>query len=328
MQQNRRRVIGMMGAMGAMGAWPFARANGPGTWPEKPLRIIMPYSAGGPTDALARGIAGKLTKAFGQSVLVENKTGASGNIGTDIVAKAAPDGYTMLYHSSGLAISPALYKQLSYDPVRDLAPVALTATIPVVLMVNTSSPVNNIQQFVEYARARSGKLSYGTGGVGNITHLSIALFLQAQGLKAIDVPYKGTAPALSDLVAGHLDFMCDAVSSALPFIRGQRVRPIAVMSATRASVLPDLPTVAETIIPGFEASTWHGLLLPAKTPPAIIARLNKEVNLAVSDPELKERFGPLGVELQTSTPEKLGLYLRAEIDRWKKAARIAGIEPE
>lgn len=283
---------------------------------------------GGPTDAVARALGAKMSQQLGQPVVVDNRTGASGNIASQYVAKSAPDGYTVLYHSSGFAISPALYKRLPYDPLRDFAPVALTASIPAVLMVNPAVPAANIEQFVQYLKGNPGKLSYGTGGVGNITQLGVALFLQAKGLQAIHVPYKGTAPAMTDLIGGQTQFMLDALSSGLPYIRDQRVRALAVTSQARVRLLPGVPTLAESVMPGFVAPTWHGMLVPAGTPQAIVQRLNAAANAAVGDAEIRNQFAPQGVELQASTPEQFAAYLRAEIARWASAVHAAGVEPE
>ncbi|SPA39632.1 conserved exported hypothetical protein [Cupriavidus taiwanensis] len=326
MNTDRRRALG---ALGALAAWPLARAaQPPAAWPEKPVRLILPYAAGGPTDAVARALATRMSQQLGQPMVVENRVGASGNIACELVARSAPDGYTVLYHSSGFAISPALYKRLSYDPLRDFAPVAMTATIPAVLMVNPSLPVATMAQFEQYLKARPGKLSYGTGGVGNITHLLVALLLQARGLQASHVPYKGTAPAMTDLIGGQTQFMLDAVSSALPFIRDGRVRALAVTSERRVAALPDVPTLAETVMPGFVAPTWHGMLVPARTPAPVIQRLNAAANLAAQDPTVRAQFAPQGVSLQASTPERFAGYLRTETSRWADAARAAGVEPE
>jgi len=297
-------------------------------YPSKPVRIVVPYSAGGPTDAVARALATKLGEQVGQPVIVENRTGAGGNIGSEFVAKSPPDGYTVLYHSSGVATSPALYKKLNYDPVKDLTPVALTATIPLVLMAHPSVPAASIQQFIAYLKANPSKVNYGSGGVGSIPHLAVALFLQVNGVEAVHVPYKGNAPATTDLIGGQIQFMVDAVNTALPYIRDNRVRALAVTSQARASVLPGVPTVNETVTPNFSAPTWHGVFVSATTPQSIVQRLNAGIAKAVLDPEMKANFASQGVELLASTPEQLGAHLRAEIDRWTKAAKTAGVQPE
>lgn len=326
MSLQRRRILA---AAGALAAIPLVRAASDSTaWPQKSIRLVLPYAAGGPTDVVARAIGFRLSQLLGQPVIVDNRTGASGNIATEFVARSAPDGYNVLYHSSGLAISPALHKRLPYDTLRDLAPVALPATIPTVIMSSPALPVTTIDEFVQYMKARPGKLSYGSGGQGNVTHLGIALFLQALGLEAVHVPYKGTAPAMADLISGQTQFLLDAVNSSLPFIRGGRVRALAVAGKARVNVLPGVPALGETLIPGFDAPTWHGLLVAKGTPPAIVKALNEAVNKAVADPSLRSQFESQGVLLQSSTPEQFGTYLSAELKRWAGAVQAAGIEVE
>lgn len=325
MPMQRRRILA---AAGALVALPLARAAEGGAWPQKSIRLVLPYAAGGPTDIVARAIGFRLSQLLGQPVVIENRVGASGNIATDFVARSAPDGYNVLYHSSGLAISPALHRRLPYDTLRDLAPVALPALIPTVIMSSPALPVTTIEEFVQYMKARPGKLSYGSGGQGNVTHLGIALFLQALGLEAVHVPYKGTAPAMVDLMSGQIQFMLDAVNTSLPFIRDGRVRALAVAGKTRVNVLPGVPALGESLIPGFDAPTWHGVLVAAGTPQIIVKALNEAVNKAVADPALRSQFEPQGVLLQSSTPEQFGTYLRAELKRWAGAVQAAGIEAE
>lgn len=322
MLQTRRALIG------ALAALPVLRVRAAQPWPARPIRLVLPYAAGGPTDILARALAARLSASLGQPLVVENKTGASGNIACEAVARAEPDGYTLLYHSSGLAISPALHRTLSYDPIRDFTPVARTAVIPLVMMATPALPAANIAAFVAYLRQHPGKLSYGTGGVGNITHLSVALFLHATQTRAVSVPYKGTAPAMMAMLGGQVQFMADAVSSALPYIRDGRARALVTTGAKRAVVLPNVPTLAETIMPGFEASTWHGVLAPAGTPQTVVQRLNAALRAAVAEPGIVRQFTQQGVELQASTPEQFGAYLRAEVERWRNAVDLAGIQPE
>lgn len=329
MHNDRRRALAALAGFGALAA-SHLRAAASETWPSKPIKLILPYAAGGPTDVVARAFAAKLGTSLGQQFVVENKLGAGGNIASEFVAKAPPDGYTALYHSSGIAVTPALYKQMGYDPATDFAPVAIPASIPAIIVAGPALPANitTMKQFVEYLKANPERASYGSGGIGNITHLAIELLLQGTATKAVHVPYKGTSPAMVDLIGGRTTFMLDALSSALPFVRDKRVRPLAVTSINRAAVLPDVPTVAETVLPGFDASTWHGILLPVATPKPVVARLNDEINRVAADPEMHKQFGPLGVELHASTPTKSEAFLRAEIKRWTTAARKAGVQPE
>ncbi|HYG44643.1 MAG TPA: tripartite tricarboxylate transporter substrate binding protein [Bordetella sp.] len=322
MQATRRALIG------ALMALPALRVRASPAWPDRPVRLVLPYSAGGPTDTLARALAAKVSAQLGQSLVVENKTGASGNIACEAVARAEPDGYTLLYHSSGLAISPALHRQLSYDPVRDFTPIAQTASIPLVIMSAPGMQASNIESFVAYLRDHPDQLSYGTGGVGNITHLSVALFLHATQTRAVGVPYQGTAPAMVAMLGGQVQFMADAVSSGLPYIRDGRVRALAVTGPARTAVLPEVPALAETVMPGFEASTWHGVLAPAGTPQPVVDRLNTALRAAVGDAQIVQQFSRQGVDLKASTPQQFASYLRAEVDRWRQAAEVAGIQPE
>lgn len=326
MSVQRRTILAAAGALGAM---PWARAaTETATWPQKPIRLVLPYASGGPTDVVARSIGVRLSQLLGNPVIIDNRPGASGDIATEFVTRSAPDGYTVLYHSSGLAISPALHKHLPYDTLRDLTPVALPAKIPTVIMSSPALPVTTIEQFVEYVKARPGTLSYGSGGQGNITHLGVALFLRALGLEAVHVPYKGTAPAMNDLMGGQIDFLLDAVNTALPFIHNGKVRALAVAGKARISVLPGIPALGESLISGFDAPTWHGVLMPARTPPAVVTALNEAVNKAVADPALRKQFEPQGVQFQSSTPDQFGTFLRAELKRWAGAVQAAGVEAE
>lgn len=327
MQATRRRLVG---ALSALAGLPLTRAVAANTaaWPAQPLRLILPYAAGGPTDVLARAVAQHVARQLDQPVVVENKTGASGNIAGETVARARPDGYTLLYHSSGLAISPALYRQLPYDPLRDFAPVGLTASIPLVLMAANALPARDIAEFVAYLKAHPDALSYGTGGVGNITHLSVALFLHATGTRAVGIPFKGTNPAMVAMLGGQVQFMVDAVSSALPYIRDGRVRALAVTGADRSPVLPQVPTLGEAGLRDLAMSTWQGVLAPAATPQSVIRRLNQALAAAVGDPAIAGPFTAQGVELRSSTPAEFQAYLGKEVARWGDAVRMAGIKPD
>jgi len=297
-------------------------------YPDKPIKLVLAFPPGGPTDLVARVLAQKLSEQMGQSVIVDNKPGANGNIGADYVAKAPADGYTVFYNTSAVALSPALYKKLNYDIRTDFAPVALTAVIPLVLAVHPSVPVNNIREFLDYVKANPGKLSYGSAGNGNITHLGAFLLLQGQGLSASHIPYKGSAPALTDLVGGQTQFTTDTINSALPFIREKRLRALAVTSLKRTAVLPDVPTVNETVMPGFEVGAWQGLLVPAKTSPEIVKRLNTEIMKALASSDVRAKMALQGAEPLGSTPAEYGAYLKSEIERWAKAVKQTGASLE
>ena len=289
----RRRALALTLAAGAAAALPAA-ASAQAAWPDKPIRMVLPFPPGGPTDLVARVLAAKLAEQLGQQVIVDNKPGANGNIAGDLVAKAPADGYTLLYNTSSIALSTALYKKLPFDVKTDFAPVALTAVIPLVLAVHPSVPAKTLPEFLKHVKANAAKLSYGSAGNGNITHLGAYLLLQRHGLTVSHVPYKGSAPALIDLASGQTQFMTDTVNSALPFIKDGRLRAIAVTSAQRTFVLPDVPTVAEQGVKGFEVGAWQGLLVPAKTPPAVVQRLNAEVNKALQATDVKARLAVQG----------------------------------
>ena len=299
-----------------------------GTYPDKPIKLVVAFPPGGPTDLVARVLAQKLTEQMGQPVVVDNKGGANGNIGAEFAAKAPADGYTVFYNTSAVALSPALYKKLSYDVTTDLAPVALTAVIPLVLAVHPSVPANNVQEFLAYVKANPDKVTYGSAGNGNVTHLGAFLLLQSQGLTATHAPYKGSAPALTDLVGGQTQFVTDTVNSALPFIRDKRLRALAVTSLKRTAVLPDVPTLNETVSPGFEVGAWQGMLVPAKTPPDIVKRLNAEVLKALASSDVKVRLAAQGADPLGSTPAECGAYIKSEIERWTKVVKLTGASLE
>ncbi len=294
-------------------------------YPDKPIKLVLAFPPGGPTDLVARVLAQKLGEQMGQTVIVENKPGANGNIAAELVAKSLPDGYTVFYNTSAVALSPALYKKLGYDVLSDFAPVALTAVIPLVLAVHPSLPVTTIQEFIDYLKVNPGKFSYGSAGNGNITHLGAFLMLQAKGLSAAHIPYKGSAPALMDLVGGQTQFTTDTVNSALPFIKEKRLRALAVTSLTRTSVLPDVPTLNETVMPGFEVGAWQGLLVPAKTSPEIVKRLNAEILKALASSDVRAKLALQGAEPLGSTPTEYGAYIKSEVDRWIKVVKQSGV---
>lgn len=329
METNRRQLLsalGVAGALAALGRAPSAFAQAP--WPARPVKLVMPHAPGGPTDVIARAIAAHVSRTLGQQVFVESRLGASGNIGTEYVARSAPDGYTALYQSSVFAIVPSLFKHLAFDPMRSFAPVALPANINVVLLANHNLPVTGLADFIQYLRANSGKLAYGSGGSGNITHLAVEVMLQAIGSSAVHVPYKGTAPAMVDLLGGQIQFMLDAVNTASPYVKDQRVRAIAVTGAQRSSLLPDVPTLAEAGLKIQPMASWQMVLVPAGTPLAIVDTLNAAVNKATADADLQRQFAAQGVQLQQSTPAQCAALLRSEVANWARVARSAGVQPE
>jgi tripartite-type tricarboxylate transporter receptor subunit TctC len=321
---SHRRVILTHVLLALSGLTAVTAAHAQAAYPDKPIRLVLPFPPGGPTDLVARVLAQKVGEQMGQPVLVENKPGANGNIAADMVAKAPADGYTVLYNTSSIALSATLYKKLNYDVRADFAPIALTAVIPLVLAVHPSLPVNNVQEFLNYVKANPGKLTYGSAGNGNITHLGAYLLLHSRGLQATHAPYKGSAPALTDLVGGQTQFMTDTINSALPFIRDNRLRALAVTSLKRTSVLPEAPTLNETVMPKFEVGAWQGMLVPAKTPSDIVKRLNAEVMKALNSPEVKAKLAVQGAEPLGSTPEEYGQYIQSEITRWGQVVKLTG----
>ena len=296
-------------------------------YPAKPVKIVVPYSAGGNADILGRTLAQKLGDALKQPFIVENRAGANGGIGTDFVAKSAPDGYTLLITASGpITVNPTLYKSVPYDPVRDFAPISECAVYQYVLVTLASSPWKSIADIVAAARARPGALSYGSTGVGGGNHLSGELFSLATGTQLTHVPYKGSAPALSDLLGGQLSFMFDTVITSVPQIRAGKLRAFAVSSAKRASSLPEVPTMREAGIKGFDISHWQGFLAPAGTPKAIVDRLNAETARAMHAPDVHERIAVQGGnEIVTGTPEEFAALIKSDLQSYAKLIRDAKI---
>ena len=298
-------------------------------YPTRPVRMIVPFAPGGNVDINARSISPAMGLALGQQIIVENRAGAGGTVGTDVVAKSAPDGYTLLVASSSVMTnSPALYPKLPYDIIRDFAPVGRIAVVPLVIVVHPSLPARNTRELIAVAKAQDGKLLMANAGVGTTNHLIAELFMLRTGTRMILVPYKGSGPALVDLVAGHVYGHVDQISSALPYIKAERIRAIAVTTAKRAAALPGVPTLAESGVPGFDASTVTGLLAPAATPRDIVARLNAVLARILATPEMKERFAALGAEVQPSSSEELAAYIRDDFAQWVKVVKQAGIKLE
>ncbi len=294
-------------------------------WPEKSITLVVPFPPGGPTDMVARVLAQNVGEQLGQSVVVDNKPGANGNIGNAFVAKAAPDGYTVLYNTSSIALSPALYKKLSYDARKDLMPVALTAVVPLALVVNPQVPAKTVAELVAHARKNPGKLSYGSAGNGNVTHLTAFQVAQRLGIEATHVPYKGSAPADVDLVAGQIQFMTDTINSVTPFIKDGKLRLLAVSTAKRLPNFPEAPTLAESGMAGFEAGAWQGVMVPAQTPQPIIARLNEAFLQALKNPTVLEKLRAQSTEPLGSTPAEYGAYIEKELSRWATVVKSTGV---
>ncbi len=298
-------------------------------YPTKAIRWIVTYPPGGPTDFVARAIGAKLTEAWGQQVVIDNRAGAGGVIGTDLAAKAVPDGYTLLFGTSaGLTINPALVSKLPYDPVRDFAPVSLLVINPQILVVNNSVPVGSVKELIAYAKSRPGQLNYASVGQGSPNHLGMELLKALTGIAMLHVPYKGTGPAVTDLLGGQVQLMFNSMPLVLPLVKGGKLKGLAVGSAQRSPAVPDLPTVAEAGVPGFENVTWYGMFAPAKTHKDVVAKLNVQVVKILGDPEMAQRMASQGAEPRTTTPDELARFMRVESERWKKVIKTAGIKLE
>jgi tripartite-type tricarboxylate transporter receptor subunit TctC len=298
-------------------------------YPARPVRFVVAFPPGGGTDIIARSIAQKLGERLGQQVLVDNRPGAGGNIGTDIVAKSSPDGYTLLMGSAGpLAINASLFARMPFDPIKDLAPVTLAASTPNVLVVHPSLPAATVRELIALAKARPGEINFASSGHGTPAHLAGELFNSMAGVKLIHVPYKGAAPALADLLGGQVQLMFSTMPPALPHVKDGKLRALAVTSLKRSPAAPDLPTVDEIALPGFEANTWHGVVVPAGTPGAIVARLNREIVAILHLPDVVERLSGQGAEALGSTPEEFAAYIKSESVKWAKVVRDSGAKAE
>ena len=307
-------------------AFAFA-AHAQDSYPSKPVRIMVSFAAGGPTDQVARIVGAKLTDLLGQTFIVENKTGAGGNIGADVVAKAPADGYTLLMATvSTHAINPGLYKNMPYDPVKDFTPVMQVGVTPCVLAVHPSLPVKDVKSLVALLKANPGKYSYGSSGMGSILHLCGEQFKTAAGgLQMVHVPYRGSAPMIADLVGGQIAVAFDALPTVLPQVQGGKIRAIGGGMATRARAMPDLPTLQEQGVPGFECYTWNAILAPAKTPAPVVSVLSEAIRKALADPVILKRLEDVGVDpTPDSTPEKLAEFIKAELAKWAPIIKASG----
>ena len=298
-------------------------------WPSKPIRFIAPNLPGGPTDILARLIGQKLAESLGQPVVIENRAGAGGNIGTEVAAKAPPDGYTLVTgNNATFGANVSLYKRLGFDPLRDFAPVILVATQPNILVVHPSLPVASVKELVALAKARPGQLNYSGSGMGAAAHLAAELFKSMTATDIAHISYKSAAPALIDLVAGETQLMFATSLSVMPYIKANRVRALGVTTAKRSRFMPELPTIAEAGVPGFEASTWHGVLVPAGTPAAIVERLNTEINRMLQLADVRERLAAMGAEIVGGSAKEFADHIQREIPKWAKVIKTAGVQVE
>jgi tripartite-type tricarboxylate transporter receptor subunit TctC len=297
------------------------------TYPERTIRIVVPYTTGGGTDVMARVIAADLSKMLGQSVIVDNKPGAGGVIGTEIVSKAPPDGYTIGLISSGHAINPEMYTHMPFDPVKGVAPITQVATGPNVVVVNANVPAHSLGELIDLARREPGKLTFGSAGVGNPTHLAGELLQRAANIKLLHVPYKGSGQAEIALAGGEITMIIDSVPAALPFINAGKTRALAVTGKRRFPLLPDVPTAAEAGLPGYEFSTWWGMVAPPGTPPEIIATLNNALGKILRSDDVRKQFLQFGATPEPGSADAFGRFIESEVDRYTKLIKALGIQP-
>lgn len=332
MDERRRTMLrGALASAGAvlpLGISGVAALAAPGiafaqSWPSKTAKIVVPYPPGGPTDIVARLVGQKLSERFSQSFVIENKAGAGGNLGAEVVAHSPPDGYTLLVGTTAHAINPSIFKELKYDIIKDFAPVALFTLMPLVLVVNPEVPAKNVAEFIALAKKPGSNLAYASSGNGQSTHLAAELFKSMTGAKMIHVPYKGSAPALTDLAGGQVAAMFDTMLSAMPQVKSGRLRALGVTSARRSEAAPDVPTIAETV-PGYEATAWNGLLAPAGTDKEVVVELNRAVNEILRSPEVAQRLAADGVEGGSQSPAEFAAFIQAEVEKWAAVAKSSG----
>jgi tripartite-type tricarboxylate transporter receptor subunit TctC len=323
MQTTRRSLLA--GSATLLAAPAFAQA----AWPDKPIRFIVPFAPGGTTDILARVLAPRLTQGLGVSVVVENRGGAGGTVGHEVVVRSPPDGYTiMLGHIGTLGVNPSLYPRLSFDPIGGVAPVSMVALVPNILAVHPSVPARNLQELIALARRRPGELTYGSAGNGSAAHIAAAALGHAAGVEFTHVPYRGSGPMANDLIAGQISFTMTGGTVVMPLVRDGRLRALGVSSRARMQANPSIPTIAEQGLPGFETTQWYCVVTTAGVPAPIIARLNAEVHRAMNDPEVRSRLATEGAESAPGTPEELGSFMRAEVARWAEVIRITGMKAD
>lgn len=302
--------------------------NAQAPYPTRAVRMIVPSSAGGGTDIIARVVAPKLTERLGQQIVIENRPGAGTMIGGEVVAKAPPDGYTLLMGVSTLATNPVIYRKVPYNALTDFAPITRTLSAPNLLVVHPSIPVKTVKELIWFAQARPGELNFASAGAGTGPHLCMELFLSMAGLKMVHIPYKGSAPAMIDLLAGQVATMTATMLTGLPHARTGRLRALGVTGVSRNAAAPEVPTIAEAGVPGYEAVQWYGLLAPAQTPKDIIIRLNREMTAILQLPDVRDRFAADGGDASPTSPEEFARYIRSETEKWARVAKTAGIKPE
>ena len=325
LKPTRRAAIGGLAGLTAIAWVKGARAQ---AYPQRPITIIVPFPAGGSTDILARLVAEYLRQSLGQTVIVENRTGASGNIGTAIAARAAPDGYTILFNTMSVhTMNQALFASMPFDGIRDFTPITLLAYVTNTMVVHPSVPATNVREFIDYAKAKPGGVAYASAGAGSTNHLCGALFEKMAGVEMLHVPYRGGAPAVADTVAGRTQVFFTAGTQSLAHVKAGTLRLLAVTEAKRSALLPNVPTVAETL-PGYEMAVWYGAFAPVGLAPDIVARLNAEIGRILLKPEIKARMADIAVEVAPSTPEQLGAMMRADAEKWGKIIRELGVSAQ
>jgi tripartite-type tricarboxylate transporter receptor subunit TctC len=295
------------------------------TFPSRSIRVIVPFPAGGTADTIARIVSQRMSENVGQPIVVENRGGANGIVGTDVVAKSAPDGYTLLMAPSGHAINNSLNASVPYDPIKDFQMLTLIGTVPMVVVVNNEFPVKSIRELIDTAKAKPGAISYGSGGPGGSNHLAVELFSTMAGIKMLHIPYKGDTPGIADLLGGQIQMIFLNIPSALPLAKSGRVRAIGITGRSRSELLPDVPTIAETV-PGYEAGSWHGFFAPAGTPAAVVATLSHELRKAINTPQVRDKLKADGVNVVASSPEEFTAFVKAEIDKWAQIIRTANVK--
>jgi tripartite-type tricarboxylate transporter receptor subunit TctC len=305
----------------------FAAAGALAQYPNKPVRFILPFP-GGATDFLGRVVGQKLAEALGQPVVIDNRPGAGGNLGIEIAARSAPDGYTLVLVAPNITISPSLYRKLNYDPVKDFAPVTPVATVTMVIVTRPALPAQTLKEFIALAKSKPGQLNYGSGGSGTSLHLAGELFKITAGVDLVHVPYKGASLAMNDVIGGRLDSLFIGIPAPAPHVKAGRLRGLAVLASQRSPVLPEVPTATEAGLPGFQVSTWYGVLAPAGTPKDIVARLNHEIVKIMNTPDTIERLAVVAADPMTSSPEQFATYINQEIARWSKVVRTAGLRAD
>ena len=318
-------LVAVAALLAAVAAAPAAGAQ---AYPSRPIRFIVPFPPGGGNDIVGRIVAQRLSEALGVPVVVDNRGGAGGTIGTDILSKAPPDGHTLLINNISLAVNATLFEKLPYDTLKDLAPVSLLGRQPQVLVVHPSVPAATMKELLALARAKPGQTVYGSGGMGTGAHLATVLLVQMTGIDVVHVPYKGLGPALTDLMGGRVQFIVATLASALPLIKSGKLRPLAVTTARRSTFFPELPTMSEAGVPRYEFSTWYGLLVPGRTPVAIVGQLNGVAARILGAPALKEQLAGQGIEVSPSSPAEFGAYLKSETVKWGKVIKAANIKAE